>query len=575
MAHTSDLARILTAQRLLTPEQLREADQLSTTTRRRLGQTLIDEGFLSEDVLLRALASQHHITPWNLEDQPPTQEALTKVPVEACVRYRMLPVQVRGDLLLVAITDPTQTDYLEAARALSGMRVEPVLAYDDRLDDLLLALQQGRIVGGEVQRHVTQAMSEIGTRSPSADGITDVTEEATRPVVGIVNQILQDAIRLRASDIHIEPFGERVEVRFRVDGMLRKMQEIPTELHPMLVTRVKIMAELDVVEYRVPQDGRMTVTLGRRAIDLRVSVLPNIHGQRVVLRILDRQASLRSLSDLGFSDPNLARFRSLIHKPYGLLLVTGPTGSGKTTTLYAALQEVRTGSNNIMTCEDPVEYAIPGIAQSQVSEKIGLTFAQQLRAILRQDPDIILVGEIRDAETAETAIRASMTGHLVLSTLHCNDAIGAVPRLLDMGIDSTLLSSSLIGVTAQRLVRRLCDHCKTPTLPDEATQALFVTHLGHRVESPIFVPVGCPACHGSGYRGRVGVHEVVTVDREMEHLIGHRESADTLAAAAFRGDHQPMAGDALSRVVQGVTSLAEVSRCVFLAEDPTFLRLAA
>ncbi|MBS1704811.1 MAG: Flp pilus assembly complex ATPase component TadA [Armatimonadetes bacterium] len=563
MPTESQLGEILAARRLITQEQLQQADQLVGTTRRKLGQILIDQGYISEEKLLHALAAQHHMTPWMLEKDPPEMAAVHRIPIEACVKYQMLPVQVRGDLLLVAYGNCPTYDVVEAAKALSGMRVEPVLASEERLQLLIEDFAAGKPIRSGMERHVAQAMSEMGTRDKSGPKATDVTEEATRPVIGIVNQILADAIRMHASDIHVEPFEDKVEVRFRIDGQLIKLREIPQELHSMLVTRIKIMSELDVVEYRAPQDGRMSVALGRRSIDVRVSVLPNVHGQRIVLRILDRQVAMKALEEIGFTPSNLQIFRSLIHKPYGLFLVTGPTGSGKTTTLYSALREVQTSANNVMTCEDPVEYELPGIAQSQVNEKVGLTFATQLRAILRQDPDVILVGEVRDSETATTAIRAALTGHMVFSTLHCNDALSAVPRLMDMGVEPSLLATCLIGVQAQRLVRTLCPKCKAPrSLTDEETR-LFSRYRVPISDEPVFTPVGCNQCYSTGYRGRVAVHEIIKVDRTVESLIAQRASMEVIGAHVDGTQYSTLQADALERVLSGVTSLEEVRRVVY------------
>jgi type IV pilus assembly protein PilB len=377
-----------------------------------------------------------------------------------------------------------------------------------------------------------------------------------------VNQILIDAIRMGSSDIHLEPRENRVDVRYRLDGELQRVKELPPDIMPMLATRLKIMAELDIVENRLPQDGHMGVVLDGREVDVRISVLPSAHGQRFVLRILDKCFSLKALPELGMNEHNLSMFRSLITKPYGMILVTGPTGSGKTTTLYAALREIMRSTNNIMTCEDPIEYEIDGINQSQVNEKVGLTFAAQLRAILRQDPDVILVGEIRDRETADTAIRAALTGHLVLSTLHCNDSPSAVPRLLDMAIDPFLLSTCLIGVTSQRLVRTLCPHCRQPDdNPEE--EVLLQSIFGDAKRPPIFKPKGCPICFQTGYRGRTGVHELLPVAPEVASAIASRMPMPYVRQVAAAHGYEPLQVDAMRRVLQGKTSIAEAKRQVF------------
>jgi len=330
---------------------------------------------------------------------------------------------------------------------------------------------------------------------------------------------------------------------------------------PMVVARVKIMADLDVADHRLPQDGRIPVTLGKKQLDLRVSVLPCKHGARIVFRVLDRSSALKRLDELGFNDQNVSLFRSLIEKPYGIVLVTGPTGSGKTTTLYAALNEIRDEGTNIITCEDPIEYEIPGISQSQVHEKIGLTFAAQLRSILRQDPDVILVGEMRDTETAEIAIRAALTGHLVLSTLHCNDAAGAIPRLADMGVAPYLVATSIIGVVAQRLLRVLCPHCKRLEKPTERDRILM--RVFEREMDQVYTPVGCEMCLGRGFLGRMAVHEILPVSEEMTRTIISGATADVLRNQAVSLGFRPMQEDAFDRVQKGLTTFEEARRLIF------------
>jgi type II secretory ATPase GspE/PulE/Tfp pilus assembly ATPase PilB-like protein len=421
----------------------------------------------------------------------------------------------------------------------------------------------------QMNRLVTEALDEFGGDSAES---SVATEAEMRPVVGLINEILTEAIRMRASDIHLEPRKDRVEFRYRVDGQLQRMHEIPSKLQAALITRIKIMSQLDIVEYRVPQDGRMGYSVDGRMIDLRVSVLPNYYGQRIVMRILDRSQTLRQMVELGLSEHNMELFDDIIHKPYGLVLVTGPTGSGKTTTLYGVLNRLKDSTNNIMTCEDPVEYDIDGVNQSHVNEKVGLTFAAQLRAILRQDPDIVLVGEIRDKETAETAIRAALTGHLVLSTLHCNDAASAIPRLMDMGIEPFLLSTAVIGITGQRLARILCKHCKEQYSPSADDVRLFDQQL-HGNLPLIWRPVGCAKCNNTGYSGRMGIHEVLPVTSDVQRAIAGCETTDTLRTLGAEYGYLPMQHDVINRVLAGDTSLNEARRLVFF--DTIIASLAA
>ncbi|MFQ3668276.1 MAG: GspE/PulE family protein, partial [Fimbriimonadaceae bacterium] len=449
-------------------------------------------------------------------------------------------------------------DGLDVLRNLTGRRIEPCFALPEPLARAIEA-SSGYLAECEtLDAFVQQAISEM--KPDVARQENRIAEIESRPVVSVVNRILADAIRMGASDVHIEPHHDRVEVRYRQDGQMVKVRELPLGMMPMLATRIKIMSELDIVETRLPQDGRVTVEIDARSVDLRVSVVPNKHGPRIVLRILDRSISLRPLESLGFRIDNLALFRNMIRRPHGLVLVTGPTGSGKTTTLYAALDELRSETTNIMTCEDPIEYDIDGISQAQINEKVGLTFAKLLRAALRQDPDVILVGEIRDAETAETAIRASLTGHLVLSTLHCNTAISAVPRLLDMGVDPYLLSTCLVGVTAQRLVRRLCPRCATAArLDDEAREMMILAGADPEGARD---PGACPRCMDSGYRGRVAVHEVMPIGGALSEAIASQAPVEHVRQLARQAGYRPMLADALYRVAAGETSIAEVKRMI-------------
>jgi type IV pilus assembly protein PilB len=554
------IGELLIRRHLITEEQLAEGLHAQRTTPLPLGTILVRLGFITEEALLQAMAAHANVRAWRLDQNPPSPEALEKLSAEVCHVNRVLPVAVRGETLVLATADPDDIEAIDLVKYATRMHVEPVLADRERL---LRAIDAAHGRTTAMEDLVDQALKDFQVETKREREQSALTEADTRPVVGLVNQILADAIRLMASDVHIEPRQDRIEVRYRVDGQLRKVREIPPDLLPMLTTRLKIMSELDIVEYRVPQDGRMAVTMDGRKIDLRISVLPSHHGQRIVLRVLDKAHSLKRLEDLGFTSRNLEMFRGLVRKPYGLFLVTGPTGSGKTTTLYAALNELRNETNNVMTCEDPIEYELDGVNQSQVNEKVGLTFARQLRAILRQDPDVVLVGEIRDAETAETAVRASITGHMVLSTLHCNDAPSAVPRLLDMGIDPFMLSTSLVGSMSQRLIRLLCPACRQVRRPTTAETDLMRAY-GVDFAPEVWEPKGCSSCGGSGYRGRQAVHEIMPVTPTVARLIGAHESLESVVDAAGPQGYEPMQARALEMVLQGKTSLDEARRVVFL-----------
>lgn len=560
------LGDMLVAHRLISAEQLERALELQQSEKKSLGSLLVETGLISEELLVMALAAQRGVPAWDLDKDPPTVDALSKVPAALCRRYQALPVQIRSDLLLVAMREPGDLDAIDHLRTVSGCRIEPVYTSEERLAHAIESLHRVPENAAQMDEIVDRAIQEInrdGLGSVMSRASAELSEEDMRPVVALVNQVLSDAIRMRASDVHIEPRHGRVDIRFRIDGELTKVREIPVELMPMVITRVKIMAQLDIVEFRVPQDGRISVNIDGRSVDLRVSVLPNYHGQRIVLRILDQSIALKQLDEMGFSPHNLDIFRKLILKPFGLILVTGPTGSGKTTTLYGALNEVKRVTNNIMTCEDPVEYDIEGINQSQVNEKVGLTFATQLRAILRQDPDIVLVGEIRDQETAQTAIRAALTGHLVLSTLHCNDAPSAVPRLLDMGIDPYLLSTSLIGVMAQRLLRQLCPHCRMKSTATAGERQVVAGYLEDGHDYIAWRSQGCERCGRSGFQGRMAVHEILPVSGEIAKLIASRAPVEVMREEALAYGYRPIQCDALDRVIEGKTTFSEADRLIF------------
>lgn len=424
------------------------------------------------------------------------------------------------------------------------------------------------------QRLATAYQGDAGESQQAVDGLEDhpdleslaesvpetedlMEQEDDAPIIRLINALLSEAIRLSASDIHIEAFEKRLSVRMRVDGMLREIVQPRRELAPLLVSRIKVMAKLDIAEKRVPQDGRISLRLAGREVDVRVSTLPANHGERVVMRLLDKQAGRLDIGHLGLQATDHKRLRDLIHKPHGIILVTGPTGSGKTTTLYASLTELNDNSRNILTVEDPIEYQLEGIGQTQVNTKVDMTFARGLRAMLRQDPDVVMVGEIRDTETAEIAVQASLTGHLVLSTLHTNTAVGAVTRLQDMGIEPFLLASSLLGVVAQRLVRVLCASCRQGVTADEEECALL--GVSPQFAPTIYRPVGCEKCNFNGYRGRLGIYELVVVDDNMRRLI-HSHAGEHELEAHARTMSSSIRADGIRKVLKGVTTLEEVVR---------------
>ena len=435
-----------------------------------------------------------------------------------------------------------------ACEAIKASRFDGLLAqaYESRNNE---AMQMVEDLGDEMD------LASLADSVPESEDLLEQEDDA--PIIRLINALLTEAVKENASDIHIETFEKRLVVRYRVDGVLREVVEPKRVLAPLLVSRIKVMAKLDIAEKRIPQDGRISIRIGGREIDLRVSTMPSSNGERVVMRLLDKQAGRLNLSSLGMEKKELARFKKILHRPHGIVLVTGPTGSGKTTSLYAGLSELNDASRNILTVEDPIEYNIEGIGQTQVNNKADMTFARGLRAMLRQDPDVVMVGEIRDSETADIAVQASLTGHLVLSTLHTNTAVGAVTRMFDMGVEPFLLSSSLVGVVAQRLIRVLCPDCKAPYLPDN-TEREFLG-LGEHVGHSMFKPVGCKRCNNSGYRGRRGIYEIVSVDSNIRRMIHDKVSEDIMIKEA-RLTGRSILDDGKEKVLEGITTVEEILR---------------
>ncbi len=496
-----------------------------------------------------------------------TNEVLSATTGASAVTARTLPyafakakgvvlVSVRDGRAALALRSNASLDVLAEVQRVLGMPfvIERVNAV--RFDELMAsayAAEGGAMDVRDFEQHVD--LSRLIQDLPEVDDLLDAQDGA--PIIRMINALLTNALRENASDIHIEPFESRSLVRFRVDGSLRDVIEPNRAIHAALVSRIKVMAQLDIAEKRLPQDGRIGLRLGGRPVDVRVSTIPSGYGERVVLRLLDKEAGRLDLAKLGMDEITLERIKGLARQPHGILLVTGPTGSGKTTTLYAALGQIDTRNMNVMTVEDPIEYYLDGIGQTQVNTRIDMTFAKALRSILRQDPDVIMIGEIRDLETAEIAIQASLTGHLVLATLHTNDAVSSVTRLIDMGIEPFLLASSLVGVLAQRLVRQLCPDCKRAA-SIEATER----HLIGEKTSPdrIWHPVGCPTCNQTGYRGRSGIYELMTVDAATRRLIHDRASEPELQRSALEGGMTSLRQDAMRGILSGQTSLEEVLR---------------
>ncbi len=525
----------------------------------RLDERLVRLGIVDDEVLLKALALQNGLTFVKLIPGLGDVSLSTLLDKDWARSHGVLPLyRVHGELT-VAIADPTDVFTRDALRRLTGLKLRLVVAHPE---EITRGLSQARTARPGFS--VDDIIEDVGEQDirvveEAIDDLDNIEEVAgLSPVVRLVNFIVAKAIRENASDIHIEPGEDILRVRYRVDGMLRESLRPPARMAPAIVSRVKIMSSLDIAERRSPQDGRMQVMLDNRSIDLRVSTLPTYHGEKVVIRILDRDSMMGDLTCLGLSPRVLEGLSDLVNRPNGVLLVTGPTGSGKTTTLYGCLASINSIDTNICTVENPTEYSLPMVNQVQVNERAGLTFATALRSLLRQDPDIIMIGEIRDRETAQIAIEAALTGHLVFSTLHTNDAISAIPRLVNMGIESYLLAAAMNGVLAQRLVRRICTSCKVTAQPDKRTQALFEAYgipIGQIARGE-----GCAHCGQTGFTGRAGIYELFVIDDKLRDIITHDASLSPLRKEARAQGHLELAYDGLCKVAEGVTTVEEVTR---------------
>jgi len=540
---------------LITPEQLNEALGRQRGTGKRLGQILLEEGYITQQELTRVLEEQLGIESINLKQTAVDPKTARLIPENLARRHVVIPVRVDRGRLLLAMSDPLDQVAIQDVRLLVQKPVKPLLA---ARDDITASIDMvfGQATAAKAADDYLQ--SQAGALEGLGDTALDVN---AAPIVRLVNSVLENAVRNGASDIHIEPDHDQMRVRIRVDGILREILNTGLSAHGAVSSRIKVMAGLNISERRVPQDGRIMITVDGRDIDLRVSTMPTTYGEKIVLRILDRASFLVGKEKLGLSPGDVEKFNRLISKPYGILLVTGPTGSGKTTTLYSMLVELNDDKKNIITLEDPVEFDIKGINQSQINVRAGLTFAAGLRAFLRQDPDVVMVGEIRDSETAEIAARAALTGHLVLSTLHTNDAPGAIARLVDMGVEPYLISSSLIGVVAQRLVRKICPECKQSFEAGEREKRI----LHHSLDTPLMLAAGagCDYCNQTGYKGRTGVFEIMEVDKEHRLLIDKRASTEELRDTAAKKGMTPLREDARRKVLKGITTLEEMLRVTY------------
>jgi len=555
-AQRSRLGDVLVAENLVTPDQLSASLNLQQESGRQLGQILVEQGLLDARVLTQALARQLGLPTIDLRRERPTDEALAIVPEDVARRFEIVPMRVVDDVLDVAISNGSDPGVREALAALPVRAVNIHLAPSM---DVQFALNTHYRVLSAVDDQVQQFWADA---RPIVEQVEVAGGDA--PIIQLVNKIVAQALRDRASDIHVEPTDGRLRIRYRIDGALREVLSLPATAGPELVSRIKIMAEMDIVERRRPQDGQFHMNLDGIPLDVRVATASTIWGETAVLRLLDKRRTMKQLSDLGMPTDSYERYLSIVHKPYGMIICSGPTGSGKTTTLYATLVEISRSELNVMTIEDPVEYVFPSVNQMQINLQADVTFAAGLKSILRQDPDVILVGEIRDQETARIAVQSALTGHLVMSSLHATDASSALYRLLDMGIEPFLVSSSLVGVVGQRLVRRVCEACSAPYEPT-AQELKWYRHLGGTDKDRFVRGTGCNFCADTGYRDRLGVYEVLEVTEEIGHLLVSGGTPHEVRELAMSQGMRTMGQEAMAAVAADITTIDEVIRNVYLS----------
>lgn len=558
------LGQILLDAKTITPAQLNKALEIQKkNTARKIGDILVSEGFITEKVLVEALGARLKIPYVDLDDIRISPEVTSLLPESIARKYNVIPIESDGKILTIASFDPMNFYAVDDVRIATNLEIKVVLSTGTQIREAIdsyYGRQQVREAADDLTREFN--LPDYNDSSLPIDAKID-----NAPVVRLVSSIIQQAVSLGASDVHLEPLKSVTRVRMRIDGVLQEMMQIPAGAHSAVVTRLKILGGMDIAERRLPQDGKMEMNLDGRTVDLRFSSLPTISGEKMVIRILGGTGGVLKRSQLGLSPENELLFEKIIKNPHGLILLSGPTGSGKTTTLYSMLNSFNKTGTNIITIEDPVEYQLQGVNQVQINTRAGLTFANGLRSILRQDPDIIMVGEIRDAETAKIAVRAAITGHLVLSTIHTNDAAATVSRLYDMGVEPYLVSSGLVGIIAQRLVRKICPRCKIAYQPDESEWKQVLGKLDGSGETPRFYKgAGCPVCNNTGYRGRTAIHEIISMTKNMRELIDRRASEDELRKQALDNGMMPLKECCKRLVLDGVTTVDEFLKVTYNME---------
>ncbi|EES74175.1 type II/IV secretion system protein [Paenibacillus sp. oral taxon 786 str. D14] len=545
------LGELLLESGIITEQQLQAALEEQQRTRKKLGDVLLAQGVLTEHQLIEVLEFQLGIPHVTLSRFQIDTKLSQVIPEQMARRYQVLPIRVDGRKLMVAMADPLDLFIIDDLRMSTGFTIEPAIISRGEL-------QRGiaRLYG--LQDSMNEMIKDLGAGTVQIEVEDAVIQGEDSPVVRLVQQMIEQAVRLGASDIHVDPMETQLAIRYRIDGQLRNERTIPKSMQGVIIARLKILGNLNIAERRLPQDGRIKMLVDGQTIDIRLSSLPTVHGEKIVMRLLDLAEGVKGLDKLGMTEQTLSLFRRMIEKQHGMVLLTGPTGSGKTTTLYSALQHLNREETNIITVEDPVEYTLDGVNQMQVHPAAGLTFARGLRSILRQDPNIIMVGEIRDLETAEIAIRASLTGHLVFSTLHTNDAVSTVVRLRDMGIEPYLIASSLIEIVAQRLVRCICPDCKTAYTPDRQ-EMIYLERLGIQTDK-LYRGNGCGTCGKTGYRGRMAVHEALLISDDLRTAIVEGRSIHELRRMAKEQGMTPLFADGIQKALEGQTTLQEIIR---------------
>ncbi len=551
------LGNLLLRSGLITQKQLEYVLEIQKSTGKKIGEIFIEEGILSEDQIIEVLEFQFGIPHIDLNKYLIDPEIPRLINEKLARRYTLIPIRKNRGKLIVAMADPLNIFAIDDVKIATGFEIVPVIATNQGILDAI------------DQHYETESVERVLAefkRNYQVEDIADMDEEilneiSNAPVVKLVNSIIRQAVKMRASDIHIEPFEKIIKVRFRIDGDLQEIMTPTKATHSAIVTRIKIISKMDIAEKRLPQDGRVEMRIEDQEIDLRISVLPTVYGEKIVMRLLDRNSFLFTKQQLGFTEQNLKAFDRIIQSPNGIILVTGPTGSGKTTTLYAVLRELNQTNKNIITVEDPVEYQMYGVNQVQVNTKAGLTFANGLRSILRQDPDIIMIGEIRDNETAQIAVRTAITGHLVLSTLHTNDTASSIVRLINMRVEPYLVSSSVVGITAQRLVKKICENCKIGYIADELEKK--VLQVEDISEVTIYKGKGCNSCNNTGYKGRIAIHEILPITKEIRFLIDKGSSIDSIKEEAKKQNLVSLRENCIELVKEGITTIEELLQATY------------